>query len=88
MRAATVTAVMGDGEGGGVGRVVKSEIVVSRMSEGEITLSAKSAVSTETLDVANMVVVSSVVRYRAAVKIRKERFEEKKKEKEKEKKKE
>ena len=30
MRAATVMAVMGDREGGGVGRVVRSEIVVSR----------------------------------------------------------
>lgn len=67
MRAATVTAVMGDGEGGGVGRVVRSEIAVSRMSDGERTLStksAKSAVSTATLDVANMaVVVVSGVRY-------------------------
>src|SRR6266850_1656377 len=83
MRAATVTAVMGDGEGGGVGRVVRSEIVVSRMSEGEITLSMKSAVSTATLDVANMaVVVVSSGRYRAAVKFatrRKRRKRRKKK---------
>jgi hypothetical protein len=68
MRAATVTAVMGDGEDGGVGRIVKSEIVVSSMSKGEITLSTKSAVSTATLDVANMAVVVSCGRYRAAVK--------------------
>jgi hypothetical protein len=61
MRAATVTAVMGDGECGGVGRVVRSEIVVSRMSEGEITLRTNSAVWSATLDAANMVVVSSVV---------------------------
>jgi hypothetical protein len=60
MLAATVTAVMGDGEGGDVGRVVKSKIVVSRMNEGEIALNTKSAVSTATLDVVNMVVVVSL----------------------------
>jgi hypothetical protein len=52
---------MGDGEGGGEGRFVKSEMVASRMSEGEITLSVKSAVLIATFVAANMVVVSCVV---------------------------
>lgn len=61
MRAATVTAVIEDGEGGGEGRFVRSEMVISRMSEGEMTLSVKSAVSIATFVVANMAVVSCVV---------------------------
>jgi len=61
MRAATVTGVIEDGVGGGEGRFVKSEKVISRMSEGEMTLSVKSAVSIATYVAANMVVVSCVV---------------------------
>jgi hypothetical protein len=61
MRAATVTAVIEDGVDGGEGRFVKSEIVVSRMSEGEMTLSVKSAVSIAAFVVASMVVASCVV---------------------------
>ena len=61
MRAATVTAVIDDGVDGGEGRFVKREIVVSRMSEGEMTLSVKSAVSIAVFVVASMVVVSCVV---------------------------
>ena len=41
-----------------MGRVVRNVIVVSRINEGEMTLNTKSAVSTTTLDVANMVVVN------------------------------
>jgi hypothetical protein len=62
MRIATVMAVMEDGEGGGVGRIVRSEISVSGIDEGEITSHTKSAVSIATSDVVNMaVVVSGVV---------------------------
>lgn len=61
MRAATVTAVIDDGVDGREGRFVKREIVVSRMSEGEMTLSVKSAVSIAAFVVASMVVVSCVV---------------------------
>jgi len=56
MRAATATAVIEDGEGGGEGRFARSERVVSRMSEGEKTLSAKSVMSTAAFDIASMVV--------------------------------
>lgn len=52
--------MIGDGSGGGEGRFVKSEMVISRMSEGEITLSAKSAVSIATF-VASMMVVNCAV---------------------------
>jgi hypothetical protein len=57
MQAATVMAVMGDSEGSSVGHGVRSEVVVSRVNDGKITLDTKSTVSTVTLDVTNMVVV-------------------------------
>ena len=63
IRAATVTAVIEDGEDGGEGRFVRSEIVVSRMSEGEMTLSVKSAVSIAAFVVASMVVVVTVMSF-------------------------
>jgi hypothetical protein len=55
MRAATVIGVIGDGEGGGEGRVVSREMLVNRTIEGEMTLSTKSAVSVADIAVANMV---------------------------------
>lgn len=55
MRAATVIGVIGDGEGGGEGRVTSREMVVKRTIEGEMTLSTKSAVSVADIAVANMV---------------------------------
>jgi hypothetical protein len=61
-RVATTTEVMGEGEDGGGGRVVKREIVVNRTSEGESTLSTRRVGSTATLVAANMVVVSIVTR--------------------------
>jgi hypothetical protein len=47
--------VMGDGEGGGEGRVMNREIVVNSTIEGEMTLSVKSAVSVAEFVAANMV---------------------------------
>lgn len=55
-RVATTTEVMGEGEGGSGGRVVKREMVVNRTSEGESTLSTKSVGLIATLVVANMIV--------------------------------
>ena len=49
---ATVIGVIGDGDGGGGGRVVSRELVVNRTIEGEMTLSMRSAVS---VAAANMV---------------------------------
>jgi hypothetical protein len=49
------TEVIGDGEGGGSGRVVRIEMVASRTSEGDSTLSMKSGVLIGPL-VADMVV--------------------------------
>jgi hypothetical protein len=59
MRAATVIGVIGDGKGGGEGRVVSREMVVNRTIEGEMILSVKSAVSLAEFVAANM--VASVV---------------------------
>jgi len=56
MLVATVTEMIGEGVGGGEGRVVRREMVVNRTSEGEVTLSAKSAALIATFVVANMVV--------------------------------
>lgn len=58
--------VIGDGEGGGEGRVMSREKVVNSTIEGEMTLSAKSAVSVAEFVVANMVfsVVVAVVKMR------------------------
>jgi hypothetical protein len=56
-RVATTTEVMGEGEGGSRGRVVKREIVVKRTSEGERTLSTRRVGSTATFAAANMVVI-------------------------------
>lgn len=46
--------VIGDGEGGGDGRVMSREKVVNSTIEGEMTLSAKSAVSVAEFVAANM----------------------------------
>lgn len=48
--------VIGEGEGGGEGRVISREMVVNRTIEGEMTLSMKSAVSVAEFATANMVV--------------------------------
>jgi hypothetical protein len=56
-RVATTTEVIGEGEGGSGGRVVKSVIAVNRTSEGERTLSTRRVGSTATLAAANMVVI-------------------------------
>jgi len=56
VRAATVTATIGDGEGGGEGRAVRRESVVNRTSEGERTLRMSSVGSIATVVAANMVV--------------------------------
>jgi hypothetical protein len=61
MCAATVTAVMGDNGGGGVDHVVRSEIDIGKTNEAEMSVRMKSAVSTATSDVANMVVISCVI---------------------------
>lgn len=61
-RVATTTEVMGEGEGGSGGRVVKREIVVNRTREGESTRSTRRVGSTATLVAANIVVVSIVTR--------------------------
>jgi hypothetical protein len=66
MRAATVTGVIEDGEGGSVGRVVSRDMAVNRTIDGEITLSMKSAVSVAEFVAANMV----VCRHQAVVKMR------------------
>ena len=55
-RVETTTEVMGEGEGGNGGRVVKREIVVKRTSEGESTLSTRRVGSTATVVAANIVV--------------------------------
>ena len=55
-RVATTTEVIGEGEGGSGGWVVKRVIVVNRTSEGERTLSTRRVGSTATPAAANMVV--------------------------------
>ena len=56
-RVATTTEVIGEGEGGRGGRVVKRVIVVNRTSEGERTLNTRRVGSTATPAAANMVVI-------------------------------
>ena len=56
-RVATTTEVIGEGEGGRGGRVVKRVIAVNRTSEGERTLNTRRVGSTATPAAANMVVI-------------------------------
>lgn len=53
---ATVTEMIGEGAAGVEGRVLRREIVVNRMIEGEMTLSMKRAVLLATSVAANMFV--------------------------------
>ena len=52
------TEVIGEGDGGGKGRMVRREIVANRTSEGDSILSTKSGVLIATVVAANMIVIT------------------------------
>jgi hypothetical protein len=52
------TEVIGEGDGGGKGLMVRREIVANRTSEGDSILSTKSGVLIATVVAANMIVIT------------------------------